>query len=229
MAEKQTHLGRRREIVAAARRMNALGINQGTSGNLSARVRAGFLITPSALAYEGMRPGDIVALNADGRPHRQGGGKRPQRQPSSEWRIHRDIYAARPDAGAIVHTHSISATALACLGRGIPAFHYMVAVAGGHDIRCAQYATFGTQKLSDAALRALEGRSACLLANHGVIALGQDVAAALALAVEVETLAAQYLAAATVKEPKRLSRTEMDRVLKRFGDYRAGRPLDADG
>lgn len=221
MTKVPAHIGLRRSLVSAARRMNALGINRGTSGNLSARVRGGLLITPSAMDYGQMSAGDIVALDGGGRLR----GGDASRQPSSEWRIHRDIYCARPDAGAIVHTHSISATALACLRRGIPAFHYMVAVAGGHDIRCAPYATFGTQKLSDAALRALEGRRACLLANHGVIALGEDVAAALALAVEVEALAAQYLAAAAVEEPKRLSRAAMDKVLRRFDDYRAGKPL----
>lgn len=211
----------RKEIVAAARRMNGLGINQGASGNVSARFGRGFLITPSALAYEAMGAADIVTISAAGEAS---GG----RAPSSEWRIHRDIYAARPDAGAVVHTHSIHATALACLGRAIPAFHYMVAAAGGDSIRCAPYAVFGSQALSDAALVALAERRACLLANHGAIALGADLEAALALAVEVETLAAQYLAALGAGAPTILAKKQMAEVLARFERYRAGQPVEED-
>jgi L-fuculose-phosphate aldolase len=213
--------GLRKEIVAAARRMNALGINQGASGNVSARVGRGFLITPSALAYEAMSAGDIVKISAAGKAS-------GARTPSSEWRIHHDIYAARPDAGAIVHTHSVQATALACLGRAIPAFHYMVAAAGGDSIRCAPYAVFGSQALSDAALIALAERRACLLAHHGVIALGADLDAALGLAVEVEALAAQYLAALGAGTPKTLSKKQMAEVLARFARYRAGQPVEGD-
>ncbi len=214
-------LALRRAIVGAARRMNALGINQGASGNVSARIGRGFLITPSALAYDRMRPSEIVKVSAAGKA----GGART---PSSEWRIHRDIYAARREVRAIVHTHSTHATALACLGRDIPAFHYMVAAAGGDSIRCAPYATFGSQALSDHALAALETRTACLLANHGVIALGADLDAALAMAVEVEALASQYLAALAVGQPKRLSTAEMKRVLAWFERYRAGQPIEDD-
>lgn len=210
-----------KRIVVAARRMNMLGINQGASGNVSARTERGFLITPSAMTYEAMGAGDIVKISASGKA--QG-----VRAPSSEWRIHRDIYAARPDAGAIVHTHSVQATALACLGRPIPACHYMVAAAGGDSIRCAPYAVFGSQALSDAALRALVDRRACLLANHGVIALGTDLDAALGLAVEVETLAAQYLAALGAGTPKNLSKKQMAEVLVRFERYRAGQPVEGD-
>ncbi len=219
------HLRLRREIVSTARRMNALGINQGTSGNVSARLRAvapgGFLITPSGVPYERMRPSDIVEMAFDGTAL-------GARTPSSEWRFHRDILATRGEVTAVVHTHAIFATALSCLRRDIPAFHYMVAVAGGRSIRCADYATFGTGELSRHALTALEGRKACLLANHGMIALGAGLADALDLAVEVETLAAQYWRAVALGEPALLSDEEMDRVLEKFETYgrraRPGRP-----
>jgi L-fuculose-phosphate aldolase len=202
----------RRDIVTTALEMNALGINRGKSGNVSARIAGGFLITPTGLAYESTRPADIVAMTLAGK-------SLGPLLPSSEWRFHRDIYAARADAGAIVHAHSPFATTLACLGRGIPAFHYMIAVAGGADIRCAPYATFGTQALSDHALRALEGRKACLLANHGMIAIGPALDAALALAVEVEALAEQYWRALQVGAPNLLGDEEMKVVLDKFRTY----------
>lgn len=209
------YLAQRRALIAACRRMNALGINQGTSGNVSLRVaggnRAGFLVSPSGVPYDAMAPDDVVLM-------RMGGAweGKPGRKPSSEWRFHHDILKARPDAGAVIHTHAMFCTTLSCLRRGIPAFHYMVAVAGGESIRCADYATFGTQALSDAALRALEGRSACLLANHGMIALGATLETALALAVEVETLAAQYWRALQIGEPVLLSKSEMAEVIRKF-------------
>jgi L-fuculose-phosphate aldolase len=202
----------RREIVATALAMNERSINRGKSGNVSARTEGGFLITPSGLDYESMSPEDIVAMTAAGEP-------RGLLLPSSEWRFHRDIYASREDAGAIVHAHSPFATTLACLGRDIPAFHYMIAVAGGKDIRCAPYATFGTQELSDHALAALRARRACLLANHGMIAIGVTLAAALALAVEVEALAEQYWRALQIGMPNLLSEAEMDVVLAKFESY----------
>jgi L-fuculose-phosphate aldolase len=211
-----TDLDLREAIVDTARRMNAAGINQGTSGNVSARIQGGFLVTPSALGYDEMTPADIVAVDWDGKAH-------ALRAPSSEWRLHRDIYHARPDAHAVVHAHPMFATTLACLDRAIPAFHYMVAVAGGPDIRCAPYATFGTQALSDAAVAALEGRRACLLSHHGMIAFSDSLAAALSLAVEVETLAAMYWRALQVAEPTILSDEEMADVLARFEKYRLGR------
>lgn len=204
----------RREVIATARTMNALGINQGTSGNVSARWREGLLVTPSGVPYEELGPDDIVYLRGDG-------SFRGARRPSSEWRIHRDLLAARPEAGAVVHTHSPYATALACLGQAIPAFHYMVAVAGGDSIRCAPYATFGTQALSDHALAALEGRTACLLANHGVVALGASLSRALHLAHEVEVLAAQYCRALQIGAPVLLPAAEMERVLEQFKSYGA--------
>lgn len=209
---RPAHQRLRSEIVATCLRMNELGINQGTSGNASARIKGGLLITPSGVPYEEMRPGQIVAMDMKG-------GHGGDWLPSSEWRFHRDILQSRPEAGAVIHTHANYCTALACLGRDIPAFHYMVAVAGGSDIRCAPYATFGTQALSDNALEALDRRSACLLANHGMICLGPDLKATLRLAVEVETLAAQYWRALQVGQPKLLSKAEMARVLARFRDY----------
>jgi L-fuculose-phosphate aldolase len=202
----------RDSVIATALKMNALGINRGKSGNVSHRRPAGFLITPTALAYEEMCNEDIVEVTLDG--HASG-----RRAPSSEWRFHRDIYAARTEVNAVVHAHSTFATTLACLGRGIPAFHYMVAVAGGRDIRCAPYATFGTQELSDRALGALAARKACLLGNHGMIAVGESLEAALAVAVEVEALAEQYWRALQIGEPQLLSDAEMDVVLEKFRAY----------
>jgi len=207
------HLRLRRELIATARRMNPLGINQGTSGNLSARIPGGMLVTPSGVDYEAMTPADLVEMDFDETWRCPRAGRRP----SSEWRFHLDIFRARPEFGAVVHSHAMHATALACLRRGIPAFHYMVAVAGGDSIRCAPYATFGSAALSDNALAALAGRRACLLANHGLIAAGTDLAAALALAVEVETLAAQYCRALQLGAPELLSKAEMKRVLAKFG------------
>jgi L-fuculose-phosphate aldolase len=202
----------RDRVVETARRMNALGINRGSSGNVSARVEHGFLVTPSGLPYEDLQPADVVHVGMNG--HATG-----HREPSSEWRFHRDIYATRPEAGAVVHTHSAFATTLACLGRPIPAFHYEVAFAGGKDIRCAPYRTFGTQELSDAALAALDGRRACLLAHHGVIAFGADLDEALRLADKVEALARLYWQAIQVAPPEILGDDEMARIVERFRHY----------
>jgi len=199
-------------IIATAREMNALDINRGKSGNVSARIDSGFLITPSALPYDETKPEDVVSVDF-------GGKATGRRKPSSEWRFHRDIYAARPEVRAIVHAHSPFATALACLNRDIPAFHYMVAVAGGSDIRCAPYSTFGTQALSDHAVAALAGRKACLLSHHGMIALGASLAAALALAVEVETLAEMYCRVLAIGEPALLGEEEMHAVVDKFAAY----------
>jgi L-fuculose-phosphate aldolase len=207
-----SELALRQQIIATALRMNDLRINRGRSGNVSSRYGDGFLITPSGLPYEEMRLEDIAAVTLAG----EASGPR---QPSTEWRFHRDIYDARHEVGAIVHTHSTFATTLACQGRGIPAFHYMVAVAGGKDIRCAEYATFGTQALSDHALAALAARKACLLANHGMIAVGDSLADALALAVEVEALAEQYWCSLQTGTPNLLSESEMDIVLEKFKSY----------
>ncbi len=203
----------RRALIAAALKMNDLGLNQGKSGNLSLRVPGGLLITPSGMDYDRLAPADIVFM--DSRGHVPDG----QRKPSSEWRFHCDILKARSEAGAIVHAHALHSTTIACLRRPIPAFHYMVAVAGGRTIRCADYATFGTKALSAKALAALKNRKACLLANHGMIALGDTLDAALALAVEVETLAAMYWRTLQVGEPVILPDAEMRTVLKKFATY----------
>lgn len=206
----------RRRVIATARGMNAAGINRAKAGNVSTRLRSrgfdGFLITPSGAAYDRLAPEDIVAMDL-------GGAATGALAPSTEWRFHRDIYRARAEAGAIVHTHAPFCTALACLGRGIPAFHYMVAVAGGRDIRCATYATFGTQALADAVLLALEGRRACLMAHHGMIAFANDLDAALQLAIEVESLAETYWRALQVGEPAILGDDEMARVVAKFSGY----------
>ncbi|CAG1011659.1 L-fuculose-phosphate aldolase [Burkholderiales bacterium] len=203
----------RAAIVATAQQLNPLGINHGKAGNVSARWGEGFLVTPSGLPYERTTPEDLVYVDAAG--HSTG-----LRRPSSEWRFHRDIYAHRADAQAVVHAHSTYATTLACLRRGIPPLHYMIALAGGTDIRCSAYATFGTQALSDAALEALQDRRACLLANHGQIALGASLDAALALAVEVEHLAQLYWRALQVGEPVLLTEAEMAEAQAQFQHYR---------
>ncbi len=201
----------REQLVAVARRMNASGINQGTSGNLSARIPGGMLITPSSLPYEQMEPTDLVALDLAGVPRDAGA-----RRPSSEWRLHADILASRPEVQAVLHCHSIHATALACHGRAIPPFHYMTAVAGGDDIRCAPYATFGTAELSALAVQALDGRLACLLAQHGQVTVGSSLDQALRIAIEVETLARMYLQALQLGEPPLLSPEQMAAVHHQF-------------
>jgi L-fuculose-phosphate aldolase len=199
-------------LIETAIAMNASGINQGMSGNLSVRMDGGFLITPSGINYSELVPADIVAMNLNG--EWEGSVK-----PSSEWRFHRDIYRYRADAQAILHAHPIYCTALACLGRPIPAFHYMVAAAGGKDIRCAAYATFGTQELSDAVLTALIERKACLMANHGLLCLEHDLPRALALAIEIEHLAQVYQQCLEVGGPVILGDEEMAAVLEKFKDY----------
>lgn len=210
----------RAAVIRGCRALISLGLTHGTSGNVSVRRDPSSLfISPTGMAYDALQPEDVPLVTLDGRWY-------GRRLPSSEWRFHRDIMAARREVGAIVHAHSRHATALACTGRGIPAFHYMVAVAGGEDIRCAPYHTFGTQELSDAALTALEGRKACLLAHHGIIAVGADIAAALKLAGEVESLAAQYCTALALGEVGRLDATEMRRVVRKFDTY--GRQDAAD-
>jgi L-fuculose-phosphate aldolase len=200
----------RRQLLTAAQQLHASGLNSGTAGNLSLRVPGGLLITPSSLPYERMGPADLVAIDLDGQPLLA--GHEGQRVPSSEWRLHADLLRQRPEIGAVVHCHSIHATALACHGRAIPPFHYMVVQAGGPDIRCAGYATFGSQELSNLAVAALAGRTACLLAHHGQVALGATVEQALALAIEVESLAQMYLAALQLGEPPLLTEAEMARV-----------------
>lgn len=205
------------EIIDACRSMNRLGINQGTSGNVSARLPhdAGILITPSGIPYDGMEPGQLAVIRPDGR--REGG-----LGPSSELEMHLAIYRGYAEASAVVHSHPPYATALACLHMAIPAFHYMVAVAGGTDIKVSEYATYGTPEMARAVVTALEGRRACLIANHGTVAYGRDVAGALALAVEVEALARQYHLASQLGSPALLGADEMSQILERFRLY--GRP-----
>lgn len=202
----------RRKVIETCLAMNALGINQGTSGNVSVRTDEGFLITASGVPYAKMKPEQVVEMDLDG-------GYRGPYLPSSEWRMHLDIFKARPEAQAIVHTHSIYATALACLRRDVPAFHYMIGVTGGSSLRVSDYAEFGTQALSDTMLRALAGRSACLLANHGQIAFGPNLDRALWLAGEIETLCKQYWAASLAGKPVILDDGQMKTVLARFKTY----------
>ncbi|MGJ3262581.1 MAG: class II aldolase/adducin family protein [Salinarimonas sp.] len=205
----------RAEIVRVAQAMDRAGFCPTKSGNVSARTDEGLVITPSGLPYAATTPTDLVPIDLDGAPLSAGGLR-----PSSEWPFHTAIYKARPEIRAIVHTHSPKATALACARRPIPAFHYMVAYCGGRDIRVADYATFGSADLAGNAVRALEGRKAVLLANHGVIALGASLEGALAIAGEVENLAGQYLALlAAGLEPVVLDEDEMERVATKFAGY----------
>lgn len=203
---------RRQQLIETAVEMNRCGINQGTSGNLSIRHKGGMLITPSGMAYSSLEPEDIVFVDGDSQHH-------GQRLPSSEWRIHHDIYQARADAAAILHAHPTDCAALACLHQPIPAFHYMVAVAGGRDIRCAPYETFGSQALSNHVLDALEDRQACLMANHGLVCLATGLGKALALAIEIEQLARAYIRCLCVGKPVILDDEEMERVLVKFKTY----------
>jgi L-fuculose-phosphate aldolase len=202
------------EVLATARAMNAVGINRGAAGNVSCRNGDGFIITPTGMAYDDCVAEDMVHVKLGAGETAQG-----RRNPSSEWRFHRDIYVARPEAGAIVHTHSPFATALACQEIEIPAFHYMIARFGGNTLRCAGYATFGTQELSDVMLIALQDRCACLMAHHGMVVFGTNLKESLALAVELETLCEQYWRVLQIGAPKLLLPDEMARVIEKFKDY----------
>ena len=217
-APSRAELTLREELVTTARAMNALGINRARAGNVSARWHegpfAGLLVTPSGLAYERIGAADIVALHLDGVPRDPDAAV-----PSSEWRFHAAIYGARPDVGAIVHAHSPFATAVACHGRSIPAFHYMVAKLGGQEIRCAPYARFGSAELAAGAVAALHTYSGCLLAQHGAIAVGRDLSHALETAVELEGLAEAYWRALQIGTPPLLSGEEMAAVARQFAHY----------
>ncbi len=200
-------------IITITHAIDAAGLVPNKSGNVSCRSPGGFLITPAGVPYGELRPEDLVGLAVDGSPPATG------RRASSEWRMHAAIYVARPDAEAIVHTHSPSATALACAGRGIPPFHYMIALAGG-DIRCMPYATFGTPELAVTAVQGLAERRATLLGNHGVIAIGGSLREAHGVALEVENLADAYLAMLGAGlEPVLLNDAELQRVIDKFADY----------
>lgn len=207
--------GKRQSIIDACLRMNQLGINQGTSGNISVRHDGGLLITPTSVPYEMIRPEQIVYMELDG-------SHDPAQRPSSEWRFHLDILRARPDTNAVVHAHPPYATTLAIMGLEIPPIHYMIACAGGDTIRCAPYATFGTQELSQHAVSALEDRLACLLEHHGMIAVGTSLSKAMWLAVEVETLARQYHGCLQIGKPRLLPKAEIENVLSRMAGYGPG-------
>lgn len=216
-SKRTTNLRARRAIIDAARRMNALGLNHGTSGNIGFRVGERFLVTPSGLDYDAMTSADIVAMDFCG-------NYEGARLPTSEWRLHRDILATRPEVDAVLHSHSVHCTTLAVHGLEIPAVHYMVAAAGGTTIRCAPYRTPTTQALSDVAVRALKGRRACLLQNHGAVVLGETPDACVKLLVEVEYLAELYCRTLTVgaavgSDPKVISRHKMAEVLEIMKTY----------
>jgi L-fuculose-phosphate aldolase len=207
-------------VIESCLAMNAQGINQGSAGNISVRFEDGFLITPSGIQYQQLQPENIVFIDMEG-------NSEDPLAPSSEWRMHRDIYVNRPQAGAVLHAHSIFATALSCLRLDIPAFHYMIAVAGGSEIRCADYALFGTQALSDNMLTALGNRRACLLGTHGMICYHDNLDKALWLGVEIETLAKQYWYARQAGDPVILDQAQMTEVLERFESY-GKQPVDGN-
>jgi L-fuculose-phosphate aldolase len=202
----------RKAVIKTCLAMNEEGINQGTSGNVSVRTDEGFLITASGIPYKKMKPEHIVEMDLEG-------GYRGEYFPSTEWRMHMDIFKARPEAKAIVHVHSTYATAMACLRKEIPSFHYMIGIAGGASLRVSDYAEFGTQELSDTMLEAMKGRSGCLLANHGQICFGDTLDKALWRAGEIEALCHQYWASLLAGKPVILAENEMSTVLKRFGSY----------
>jgi len=212
-AEREAEDRARREVLDTALAMSRKGLSPGKSGNVSRRFRDGMLITPSGQTYASIMPGDVVFVADDGSV---GPG---QKKPSTEWRFHLMTYRARADVGGVVHTHSPYATALACAGKTIPAFHYMVAVAGGNDIPLVPYATFGTKELARHIAKGLRKRDACLMANHGQIAVGETCREALELAAEVENLAEQYCKVLSLGEPIVLPDDEMERVLQNFQGY----------
>lgn len=202
----------REQLLGIMQKLLQCGLNRGTSGNASVRVKNGLLLTPTGMDVEDMIASDMVFMNEDGEYE-------GDRKPTSEWMFHLDIMKQRPEIGAVIHTHSMFATTLACLRKDVPPFHYMIAASGGDSIRCAQYSLFGSAALSESALKALEGRRACLLANHGMIALGEDIKQAFDVAVEVEALCEQYLRALQVGEPAILSEAEMREVFAQFKGY----------
>jgi L-fuculose-phosphate aldolase len=214
----------RRALVEAVQRLDALELNRGSTGNASLRVEGGLLITPTGANPSRLQPQDLAVIDHDGTFHGPW-------QPSSEWHFHHAIYAARPDVGAVVHTHSTYATALACHGRALPPFHYMVAVAGADEVPCVPYHTFGTEALSQAVRGALQDRNACLMANHGMVACAETMARAITIATEIESLCQSYLAALVLGEPPHLSRDEMAVVIRKFKTYgqtaRSAQPVAA--
>ena len=210
-----------KELIKTCIEMESRGINQGTSGNLSIRYKNSFLITPSSISYNDMTPEDIVEMDWEGRFT----GK----QPSSEWRFHRDILKSRNDINVVLHCHSINATSLSCHNRNIPAFHYIVGLAGGNNIRCAKYATFGSQELANNVLVAIKNRLACLLGHHGMICIGKTLKQALMLGCEVEAIAKMYIKALSIGNTDILSKEEMDKVVKRMERMSYGKSPDPEG
>ena len=202
----------REQLLKTSQQLVVLGLNKGTSGNASVRCEGGFLVTPSGMKIEDMSSTSMVKMSWDG-------SFDANKKPSSEWRFHRDIMQNKSEINAIIHTHSMFATTLACLHKDIPPFHYMIAIAGGDTIRCADYALFGSQALSDHALAALIERKACLLANHGMIVLGRDLDDALAVTLEVENLCEQYWRTLQVGAPHLLTEAEMHAVFQQFKGY----------
>ncbi len=202
----------REQLLGIMQRLLQNGLNRGTSGNASVRVNNGLLLSPTGMDVEDMIASDMVFMDEEGEFE-------GERKPTSEWRFHLDILNARPEIGAVIHTHSMFATTLACLRKDVPPFHYMIAVSGGNTIRCAPYALFGSETLSRVALKALEGHRACLLANHGMIALGENLKQAFDVAVEIEALCEQYLRALQVGEPAILTTQEMAEVFEQFKGY----------
>jgi L-fuculose-phosphate aldolase len=202
----------RAQLIGTARAMRPAGLNRGTAGNVSVRSGKGFYITPTGMSYDALREDDIPLMALDG-------SHTGSRKPSSEWRFHRDLYASRPEVGAVLHAHSPFAVSLACLRLGIPAFHYMIARFGGDSIRCARYAVFGSEALSKAAMDAMAERKGCLLANHGMLVAGRNLDEALALAIELEELCEQYWRASQLGSPVLLTDAEMAEALDKFAGY----------
>ena len=206
----------RSEIIKYSKMLNTKKLSALRSGNISARFKDGFLITPSGKKYSSLKDKDIVFVSLDGLFDKKKG------IPSSEWKFHQDIYINQKEAKAVVHAHSTNATAISTHKKGIPAFHYMVAMAGGHDIKCAKYATYGTRKLSENILKALKGRKACLIGNHGQIAFEENLSKAFELAEEVENISLQYITSLKLGKPIILSISEMKKVLSKAKNYKRG-------
>ena len=211
----------RTAMLAALRRLDTAVLNRGSTGNLSHRCGEGLLITPTGMGADDIAPEDLAWLGFDGT-------RRGRLKPSSEWHFHQALYRTRPELHAIVHTHATFATALACLRRELPAFHYMVAVAGGDSVRCAPYRLFGTEALSDAVVEAMHERKACLLATHGIVSAGATLREAMKVMTEIESLCQTYLAALAVGEPALLSGAEMAAVIEKFRGYGQGPVAAAD-
>ncbi|MDD2743225.1 MAG: class II aldolase/adducin family protein [Rhodocyclaceae bacterium] len=206
----------RQQLIATAQAMQPAGLNRGTAGNVSVRHDSGFYITPTGMPYPTLTPDDIPLIVLDGAKNGTYSG---HRKPSSEWRFHYDLYASRPEVGAVLHAHSPFAVSLACLRREIPPFHYMIARFGGDTIRCADYAIFGSEMLSTVTIAAMHQRKGCLLANHGLLVVGRDLDEALSLAIELEELCEQYWRACQLGQPVLLNADEMAEVMVRFAGY----------